>query len=90
MLPFRKILFPVDYSEPCTALIPYVRDMVEHFSAGLTAVHAFSLGSFATTEINMAEPGLLEECRQIETQRLTNFAAEAFSGTRGEHTSGGE
>ncbi len=36
MLPFHKILFPVDYSAPCQAVIPYVQEMACHFSAELT------------------------------------------------------
>jgi len=79
-LPFRKILFPVDYSEPCKALTPYVKDMVEHFSAELTAVHGYTMGSFAVAEINLAEPGLIDECREIEEQRLKDFGAEMFPG----------
>jgi len=78
MLPFRRVLFPVDYSEPCRALAPYVRDMTGHFSADLTLVHAYNLGSFATAEIDLAEPGLIDECREIEQQRLKDFAAELF------------
>ena len=27
MFPFRKIVFPVDYSEPCRAIVPYVEEM---------------------------------------------------------------
>jgi nucleotide-binding universal stress UspA family protein len=80
MVPFRKILFPVDYSEPCRALIPYVQDMVEHFSAELTLVHGFSVGTFATAEINLAEPTLIEECEEIEKQRLHDFAEQTFPG----------
>jgi len=80
MLPFQKILFPVDYSEPCIALVPYVRDIAEHFSARLNLVHAYTLGSFATSEIDLAEPGLLDECRVIEYGRLRDFAAEKFAG----------
>jgi len=80
MLPFKRILFPVDYSEPCKALVPYVRDMVTHFSAPLTLVHAYNLGSFATPDIDLAEPDLLEECGGIETQRLKDFGAEMFPG----------
>jgi len=80
MLPFRRILFPVDYSEPCKALVPYVRDMTSHFSAGLTLVYAYNLGSFATAEIDLAEPGLIDECREIEQQRLKDFGTEMFAG----------
>jgi len=80
MLPFHRILFPVDYSEPCKALVPYVREMADHFSARLTLVHAYNLGSFATAEIDLAEPGLMHECRVIEYKRLNDFAAEMLPG----------
>ena len=40
MLPFKRILFPVDYSDRCRSVVPYVNDMVEHFSASLAVVHA--------------------------------------------------
>ena len=42
MLPFRKIVFPVDYSEPCRAVAPYVQEMAARYSAELTAVHAYA------------------------------------------------
>lgn len=80
MLPFRKILFPVDYSEPCKALVPYVQDMASHFSAPVTLLHAYHLSTFATAEIDLAEPGLIDECREIEEQRLRDFAAETLPG----------
>jgi nucleotide-binding universal stress UspA family protein len=57
MLPFRKILFPVDYSEPCQAVVPYGKDMLRHFSAGLTLVHAYGPAAvFADREIALTDP----------------------------------
>ena len=41
MLPFRKTLFPVDYSEPCVAVVPYIQEMQRHFGASLAVVHAY-------------------------------------------------
>jgi len=46
MLPFRKILFPVDYSDSGLAVAPRARDMREHFSGELAVVHAYGLGAF--------------------------------------------
>src|SRR5579871_4015085 len=84
MLPFQRLLFSVDYSDPCVALVPYVRDMVDHFStelAGpLTLVHAYNLGSFATVDVDLSQPGVIEECREIEQRRLKDFAARQFPG----------
>lgn len=51
MLPFRRVLFPVDYSEACRGIIPYVQDITRHFSADLALVHAYTLlPSFATRD----------------------------------------
>ncbi len=80
MLPFRKILFPVDYSEPCRAIIPYVKEMVRHFSAELTLVHAYGPEALALSELAITDPRLPEEARELEEQRLHQFAQETFPG----------
>lgn len=80
MLPFRKILFPVDYSEPCRAVIPYVNEMVRHFSAELTVVHAYGPEALAYSELAITDPELPGEAQAIEEQRLREFVLEAFPG----------
>ncbi len=80
MLPFRKILFPVDYSEPCRAIVPYVKEMVRHFSAELTLVHAYGPEALALSELAITDPRLPEEARELEEQRLHQFAQETFPG----------
>ena len=80
MLPFRKILFPVDYSDPCRAVIPYVKEMVRHFSAELTVVHAYGPEALAYSELAITDPQLPGEAHVIEEQRLREFALEAFPG----------
>jgi nucleotide-binding universal stress UspA family protein len=92
MLPFKKILFPVDYSPSCTAMVPYVQDMTRHFSAELTLVHAFALrplfvnrdieSVLVYSDLAYADPKISEEARSIEKQRLSEFAANAFPGQR--------
>jgi len=79
MLPFRKILFPADYSDPCRAVAPHVRDMRDHFSAELAVVHAYRLGAFYG-EVAMADPGVFDEMQQLEGKRLQAFVAEMFPG----------
>jgi len=54
MLPFRKILFPADYSDSCLAVARHVRDVREHFSADLAVVHAYGLAAFYGGEIQQA------------------------------------
>src|ERR1700690_446237 len=80
MLPFRQILFPVDYSEPCKAVVPYVEDMIRHFSAGIPLVHASGLGleAMGYGELTMADPGSRERSRACEEKRLRDFATEMF------------
>jgi nucleotide-binding universal stress UspA family protein len=79
MLPFRKILFPADYSDPCLAVAPHVRDMREHFSAELAVVHAYGLGAFYG-EVAMADPGAIDEMQRLEEKRLQEFVAQTFPG----------
>jgi nucleotide-binding universal stress UspA family protein len=80
MLPFRKILFPVDYSEPCQAVIPYVKEMIRHFSADLTLVHAYGPEALGLSELAITDPELPEEARRLEELRLREFASEVFPG----------
>jgi nucleotide-binding universal stress UspA family protein len=92
MLPFKKILFPVDYSPSCTAMVPYVKDMTRHFSADLTLVHAFALrpvfvnrdieSVLVYSDLAYADPKISEEARHIEEQRLSDFATKTFPGHR--------
>ena len=78
MFPFRKILFPVDYSKPCEAVIPYVKEMVQRFSADLTLVHAYGAEALAYSDLPLASPELADDARFHEEQRLREFAHEAF------------
>jgi nucleotide-binding universal stress UspA family protein len=80
MLPFRKILFPVDYSTPCCAVVPYVSEMLRRFSAELTLVHAYGPEALAYIELPMTDPGLPEEARAHEQHRLREYALETFPG----------
>lgn len=80
MFPFRNILFPVDYSEPCSAVIPYVKEMLRHFSADLTLVHAYGAEALAYSQLPLPDPDLPGEARAHEEQRLRDFALETFPG----------
>ena len=90
MLPFKKILFPVDYSPSCNAVVPYVKDMAQHFSASLTLVHAYALrpafvsrdleGVLVYSDLAYADPKLVEDASRAEQLRLIDFAAKTFPG----------
>jgi len=66
MLPFKKILFPIDYSDICRASVPYVNEMTGHFSAHLTVVHAYTNTDW------------LKQVEEREERQLTEFVADAF------------
>jgi nucleotide-binding universal stress UspA family protein len=79
MIPFRKILFPIDYSEACVAIVPYVKDVLR-FSAELTLVHAYAPNVFAYGDLSIKDADLAGEARARERARLQQFAFETFPG----------
>jgi nucleotide-binding universal stress UspA family protein len=78
MLPFRTILFPVDYTASCRAMVPYVRDMTAHFSAQLTLVHAYGASSYEGA--GLLDPNWPERVRAYEKKRIEDFAHTHFPG----------
>jgi nucleotide-binding universal stress UspA family protein len=74
MLPFRKILFPVDYSEPCQSIVPYVAEMQSRFSAELSLVHAYGAEALAYSSLPITDLQLPEQARSIMDERLREFA----------------
>jgi nucleotide-binding universal stress UspA family protein len=79
MLPFRKILFPVDYSAPCQAVIPYVQEMAERFSAELTAVYAYApSAAISHSELLLIDPELQTKVHALEEDRLKQFVCRFF------------
>jgi nucleotide-binding universal stress UspA family protein len=80
MLPFRKIVFPVDYSEACRAIVPHVKHAVQHFSAQLTLVHAYGPEGLSFVDLPIATPDLPKQVREFEQLRLSDFAQEVFPG----------
>ena len=79
---FGKILFPVDYSEPCKAIVPYIQDMMRHYSAELTVVHAYGPEARGFIDLPMLDPSFLEKARAFEEERLAQFSRESFPGQR--------
>jgi len=81
MLPFHKILFPVDYSAPCQAVIPYVQEMASRFSAELTLCYAYApLAAIAHSELLVSDPDLQAKAQALEEDRLRQFACQTFPG----------
>jgi len=81
MLPFRRILFPVDYSAPCQAAIPYVQETAGHFSAELTVCHAYGpMAAIAGSELLITDPELQAKAHALEQDRLREFVCQSFPG----------
>jgi nucleotide-binding universal stress UspA family protein len=81
MLPFRKILFPVDYSEACQTVAPYVQEMVGRYSAELTVVHAYApSAAIANSELLITDPGLQAKAHALEKDRLQQFVCQVLPG----------
>jgi nucleotide-binding universal stress UspA family protein len=81
MLPFKKILFPVDYSPACEAIAPYVREMACRFEANLTLVHALT-ETFAFERLNHAFHDLAQGGLAKEAEHLREFADRHFPAAR--------
>jgi len=60
--------------------VPYVKDMMQRFSAQLAVVHAYGPEALAYSALPMNDPELPGEARGHEEQRLREFALETFPG----------
>ena len=80
MLPFRKIIFPVDYSDACRAVAPYVKHAVQHFSAQLTLIHSYGEEGLSFFDFPVSGAELATRVREFEEARLSEFAADVFAG----------
>lgn len=79
---FSNILFPIDFSDRCRAIAPFVSAVAKRDGATLTLIHVLDnpLIWYETPETSVAAefsiPHLIEEAEH----RLTFFAAELFPG----------
>lgn len=77
---FRKILFPVDFSEACESTVPYIRAVCGRFQASLTLAHFVYIPMAAAGSIDAPIPIALPVAELIEDaeQRLSAFSARVF------------
>jgi nucleotide-binding universal stress UspA family protein len=69
MLQLDRILFPVDFSQRCSAAAPHVMTMARDFNAEVTMLHVLQMsplwyGEFAPTELDMLDVQQLVRSRQ--------------------------
>ncbi len=76
---FEKILFPVTFSEPCTAMASYVKRAAEMFGSKVTLVHVFDLESYAGFELYARPaPDVLSEHQAVARDKLNSYLRHEF------------
>ncbi len=91
MMPLRKILFPIDFSEAAIAMVPQVSEVAQRFHASVIVLNAFNLvpdfilapphaGVFAAEPVSIPYTPELQELRQQHEQRLEEFTRARFPG----------
>src|SRR5229473_314150 len=81
MLRIQKILFPVDFSEGCTAAASQVAAMARHFNARLTVLHVVEAGPLWYGELAAPELEALVDPEEIRKERqltLDSYLQENF------------
>jgi nucleotide-binding universal stress UspA family protein len=85
MFPFRKILFPTDFSHQCQEAAPYLASLARKFGSEVTLLHtlnvydAFGYGAVSSTEVYGACREVLREQREAE---LAQFGTAALEGVK--------
>lgn len=85
MLPFRKILFPVDFSDPCRQVAPRVREKLDRFHAELLLVNAVNPTPLAVGPPEaplFIPPPDQSEIYRHRLEQLHHFAEEHFPGLK--------
>ena len=77
-----NILFPVDFSSPCTAMASYVKRAATLLDARVSLIHVFEPDSYSALEgfelyVRRA-PEIAEEHQVIARNRLNSFLRDEF------------
>jgi nucleotide-binding universal stress UspA family protein len=81
-MPFKNILFPVDFSERSQAIVPHVRAVCKQFNARLTLLHLVEVPimAYGAPDSPVTFDFPLDEIKAAAEEKLTQFAATAFPG----------
>lgn len=82
MLPFREILFPVDYSPRCHAAVPAVAAMADHFGATITLLHSYQVPVVIYGEFMPVSMPAPADWHAMAEKTLARFAQESFPGRK--------
>jgi len=67
MLPFKKILYPTDFSEASYEALRAANELALHFSTELYLVHVVSLAPIAEASVDYSGPADLSVLKEMET-----------------------
>ncbi len=81
-MPFKNILFPVDFSDRSQAIAPHVRAVCQRFNASLTLLHLIEVPvmAYGVPDAPVTFDFPMAEIKTSMEQKLTRFAATAFPG----------
>jgi nucleotide-binding universal stress UspA family protein len=79
MLTFRRILFPVDFSERCLLAAPYVEWIARKFGSEVTLLHVMDNPPYPP-RLRTESPRLYEDLIRIHEAELADFAPGVFDG----------
>jgi universal stress protein A len=81
MKPIRKILVPVDFSEPSHAALNYAAELAQSFAASVDVLHVWEAPSFLPARGLMlegvADQSLIELAKSASEHALEQFVSEA-------------
>lgn len=74
-----NILFPVDFSPSCIAMVPYVKRIAALFHARVSLIHVFDPASYSGFELYLRMPAeIADEHQEIARRRLDSFLSTEF------------
>jgi nucleotide-binding universal stress UspA family protein len=81
-MPFKNILFPVDFSQRSRAIVPQVQAVCTRFKAALTLLHLVEVPAmvYGTPEAPAMLDFPITEMKEHAEKKLADFAAAAFPG----------
>jgi nucleotide-binding universal stress UspA family protein len=79
--PFRRIVFPVDFSKRCEAIVPAVRALAAKYGSSITLFHALDMPPIGYAEWYAYSVSVdVEAIREHSRKSLDQFAARLFAG----------
>jgi nucleotide-binding universal stress UspA family protein len=81
-MPYKNVLFPVDFSERSHAIVPHVREVCSRFNASLTLLHLVEMPvlAYGGVDAPVVFDFPMTEIKQSAEQKLVRFAATEFPG----------